>query len=80
MQLLNKAMYTNVRLNKATFILVTFSLVLMMFWVYMNSFIGAYLVTILFDDVIQDFKDIINDPNMIPTVRRSSAVEYIVKV
>ena len=52
----------------------------MFFWISVNSFIGAHIVTNLSDDVIQDFDDIIADPDMKPTVRRSSAIEYIIRV
>ena len=52
----------------------------MIFWIVVNSFIGAHIVANVSDDVIDSFEEIIADPNMIPTVRRSSAVEYIVKV
>ena len=45
-----------------------------------NSYIGAHLVANVSDDVIDSFEAIIADPNIIPTVRKSSAAEYIVKV
>ena len=66
-------------LNKITFALMIFSKSIMIFWIMVNSFIGAHIVTNV-ANVIDSFEEIIADNNMIPTVRRGSAVEYIVKV
>lgn len=67
-------------LNKTTLTLIIFSLSIRIFWIVVNSYIGAHIVANASDDVIDSFEEIIADPNMIPTVRRSSAIEYIIKV
>ena len=57
-----------------------YALSMTMFWNNINNSIGAHLVAEQLTDVIHSFEQIIADPNIIPTVRKSSAFELIIKV
>ncbi|CAG2165754.1 unnamed protein product [Oppiella nova] len=63
-------------LSMETFVLIIYSILMVMFWIDINKVIGAYMITNQAEDVIDSLEDIIENVDIIPSVNKGSAFTY----